>query len=127
MLNRKGKAKQILIVEDEKDMQEIYRDMFHDENGYEIDIAAGVEEAIKRIQEKAFDLVILDIIMEPMTGDSFCIYLRENLNRKDIPVIVVSVLEPSLLGRLKKISSFEFLQKPIKKGQLFQKIEEVLS
>lgn len=127
MADVKSMAKKILIVEDDKNTQEIYRDIFSDEDGYEIEIESGAEGAIKRISEKAFDLVILDIIMEPMAGDSFYVYIRENLKKKDIPVIAVTVLEPHALNHLKKINNIDYLQKPIKKGQLLQKIEEALS
>ena len=120
--------KRLLIVEDEKDMQEIYRDMFSDKSEkYEIDIVSDAAVGLRKIKEKAFDLIILDIIMEPMTGDSFFVYVRDDVKTMNLPVIVVSVLNPDTLENLKKINHVHFFQKPLKKEQLMKKIEEILS
>ncbi|MFC1804433.1 response regulator [Candidatus Omnitrophota bacterium] len=126
MVSLAGKAKKILIVEDDRGMQQIYRDMFKERSrNYTIEIKDDAESAIKRLEQEAFDLIILDIIMEPMGGDSFFVYLRRG-KMLDVPILVVSVLSPSSLKNLKKIDHVSFLQKPIKEDQLFKRIKEIL-
>ncbi|UCD14888.1 MAG: response regulator [Candidatus Omnitrophota bacterium] len=119
--------REVLIVEDDKEMQEIYKDMFSAEKkGYEIVMANDGVVALRKLKEKKFDLIILDIIMEPIAGDSFFAYVRNDIKVMNIPIIVVSVLSPATLDHLKKINHVHFLQKPISKEGLFKKINEVL-
>ena len=120
------KLKKILIVEDDKEMVTLYKDMFKERlDKYEIQVENNAASALKRLDDETFDLIILDIIMEPMTGDSFYIFAR--LDKKiTIPVLVVSVLSPDTLKNLEKIDNISFLQKPIIEEQLFEKIEHIL-
>jgi CheY-like chemotaxis protein len=118
-------VKKILIVEDSKEMQEIYKDMFSDEGGrYKIEMASDGVAALRRVREEKFDLIILDIIMEPITGDAFFVYVRNDVKTMDLPIVIVSVLNPLTLEHLKKINHVEFLQKPIRKEELIKVIED---
>lgn len=123
----KGSAiKRIMIVEDDESTQEIYRDIFDKERGYFVNIVDTAESALKALRADAYDLVLLDIIMEPMAGDSFLIYLRKDPRTANIPVIVVSVLGEEILKALRKIDRVKILQKPITKEVLFKKITQAL-
>ncbi len=120
--------KRIMIVEDSRDMQEIYKDIFSDKaKEYEIELMANAEAAYERVLKGGYDLIILDVIMDSMDGNAFYILLRlqEDKQVKNIPVLVVSVLNPDDLGIFKSSSNVDFLQKPITKQQLFGKIEEL--
>lgn len=118
--------KRIMIVEDDKDMQEIYRVMFDRESNYSMAIFEDAEEALKHLREEKFDLVVLDIIMEPMTGDSFFVHARNDVKMRRIPIIVVSVLKKNTLEFLATLGNFHYLQKPITKTELFAKIDSIL-
>lgn len=123
----KTKAKHILIVEDNKDMQEIYKIFFSDRiEKYKIEIAGDVQTALGKIKKRLYDLVILDIVMEPMAGDAFYIYLRTHKETKHIPVIIVSVLRAELLKKLEAMNHVSILNKPITKEQLLDKIDKTL-
>lgn len=119
--------KRILIVEDEKDMQEIYADMFRNQKNYSVDIVDGALTAARKLNEGDYDLIILDIIMSPIAGDSFFVYLRSGKNTEDIPVLVVSVLGDEILDKLKQIDHAHFIQKPITKEQLLEKVDSLLA
>ena len=123
----KGKLRKILIVEDDKDMQEIYRDIFRDQDDYEIELESDPLEGLKKTKQKAYDLIILDIIMDPIPGDSFFVYLRDEDKIKHIPILVVSILGEDSLELLKRLGQTDFLKKPIKKEELMKKINKILS
>ena len=57
--------KELLIVEDDLEMQEFYKDMLQGEQ-FTVTIVSNGEEGIKKIKEKKYDIVILDILMEGM-------------------------------------------------------------
>jgi len=124
----RNRIKNILIVEDDQDMQELYRDFFAErKSDYRIDIEEKANAGLKRITEKPYDLVILDIIMEPIPGDTFYVCTRSYQKTKNIPILIVSVLSPETLANLKRINHVSFLQKPITEEQLFAKVEEILN
>jgi len=127
-MSGKSTPKKILIVEDDKDMQEIYRDFFTSrKNNYTIDIEGKANAGLRRLTEQPYDLVILDIIMEPIPGDTFYACARSYNKTQNIPILVVSVLKAESLSNLKKINHVHFLQKPITEDQLFAKIDAILS
>jgi len=57
----------ILVVEDDKNQQELYRVELTEE-GYEVDVAGDGKEAVSRVQENRPDLIVLDISMPGMDG-----------------------------------------------------------
>lgn len=124
-MEAEGKRR-ILIVEDNPDMLSIYQAMFKDEPGYEVEMMSDAMNALRRIEEKSYDLIILDVIMEPLTGESFFVYLRGNVKTMNIPVIIVSVLEPHTLEAIRRLNHSVILQKPIRKTDLFKAIDDFL-
>ena len=123
----KTNIKNILIVEDEKDMQEMYRLYFNDcRDRYRVDIEGRGGAALNKLKAKNFDLILLDIVMEPMSGDSFLYYARQDKRTENTPVLVISVLDAEILESLKKLDHVDFLQKPVTQDQLIEKIEGML-
>lgn len=119
--------KKILIVEDDVDMQEIYKGMFVKEEEYSIEILGDAQDALKRLKMEKFDLAILDIIMEPMSGDSFFVHARNEVKIKSIPILVISILKKDTLNFLETLGNFYYLQKPITKSALLDKIKSILA
>jgi len=62
-----GGLKRVLIVEDERDARKIYLDLLEGA-GYEVAGAENGKEALTQMEQKQFDLVLLDIIMPEMDG-----------------------------------------------------------
>ena len=119
--------KHILIVEDDPNMQMIYKSMFEEKTGeYEIEIESDARKAFRKVSENKYDLILLDIIMEPMDGESFFACIRQDPEKKTTPVIVISVLDSAGLDYMKKLEKVDFLQKPVTSEQLFEKIDSML-
>ena len=57
----------ILVVEDDKNQQDLYRQELMDE-GYEVDVASDGKEAITKAMKDRPDLIVLDISMPGMDG-----------------------------------------------------------
>jgi len=57
----------ILVVEDDKNQQELYRMELADE-GYDVDVASDGKQAVAKVQEQRPDLIVLDISMPGMDG-----------------------------------------------------------
>lgn len=78
----------ILIVDDDSEITDLlYRFLFN--MGYrDIEIAVSGIEAIKKVSEKAPDLVILDLKLPDINGD-VVFHIVQEIDR-DVPVIVIT-------------------------------------
>jgi CheY-like chemotaxis protein len=82
-------SKSIMIVEDDQTFHDIYTEMLENKDYRLIHVYDGDEALLKLEQEKP-DLIILDIVLDMMTGDTFFLYLKGMPECADIPVIIVT-------------------------------------
>lgn len=81
----------ILIVEDETVMSAIQQEALT-RASLSSDIAHDGVEAIKLLKKRAYDLVVMDIIMPHMDGFALLEKIREFPKWQDLPIIVLSNL-----------------------------------
>ena len=117
--------KNILVIDDDSNMISIYKEMFKNSK-YDVTYETDTNHALKVVSENTPALIVLDIIMDPMPGDSFFMWLRNNEKTAKIPVIAVTVLEPEVLRNLTRFDYLQVLQKPIKEVTLLKQIEKML-
>jgi DNA-binding response OmpR family regulator len=77
----------ILVVEDEPDLQDLYR-LELEECGFEVAVCGDGEQAIAKAAESDFDLVVLDIKMPKKDGTEVLHEIKRH--NKDVPVILNS-------------------------------------
>ncbi len=80
----------ILIVDDYHTMLRILRNLLRQLNFVNIDEASDGEEALDKLRQDKFDLVISDWNMEPMTGIQLLREVRADENLKRIPFIMIT-------------------------------------
>ena len=83
----KGSLKRILVVDDEKQIRALLRQMLERE-GYEVYTAADGEEGMTMVGRHAFDLVITDIIMPVKDGLKFIMELVRDY--PDMKILAIS-------------------------------------
>ena len=76
-----------MIIEDNKDIQEIYKHSF-ERGGYEVILEDNGLAGLNGIVEKRPDVVLLDLMLPQMDGFQFLKELKNN--QLDIPVVVCS-------------------------------------
>lgn len=79
-----------MIIEDDKDLQEIYKLNF-ELAGYEVLQEMDGLDGISSVVDKAPDLILLDIMMPNMDGFAFLKALKDNTSI-NIPVVICSNL-----------------------------------
>jgi signal transduction histidine kinase/DNA-binding response OmpR family regulator/HPt (histidine-containing phosphotransfer) domain-containing protein len=82
-------GKRILLVEDNEINMELAMELLKDV-GILYDSAWNGEEAIEKLKESNFDLVLMDIQMPVMDGLTAARKIREELNNKELPVIAMT-------------------------------------
>jgi two-component system response regulator VanR len=115
----------ILIVEDEKHLNDILYDYVLDKYEFAIidQIYDGLEALIS-IQEHTYDLILLDVMLPNVGGFEICQKLRE---KSTTPVIMLSALsdeENQLKGY--NLGIDEYITKPYSPKLVIKKIEAIL-
>lgn len=83
--------KRILLIEDDRSLQNALAEMLNQE-GFEIISAFDGEEGVKKASEEKPDLIILDIILPKKDGYETLAEIKKG-NGKDIPVLILTNLE----------------------------------
>ena len=110
----------ILIIEDDMGIYELERDYLEIE-GYEVDIETNGLDGLKAALEKAYDLIILDIMIPKKDGFSVC---RDIRKEKEVPIIMVSAKREDIdkirgLG----IGADDYMIKPFSPAELVARVK----
>jgi len=87
-LSERKKKISILIVEDEKDIRELLRDILSPY--YSITEAGDGIQGLAEVESNMPDIIITDILMPNMDGINFMEHLKSNLKTAHIPIISIS-------------------------------------
>ena len=119
-------TKTVLIVDDSSFITEGLASIL--KKNYRTIVSSGGEMCLELLKRETPDIIILDILMEPMDGWETLLHIRENPATCQIPVVMFSA---------KKISPFEaethhphiddYITKPVSPRNLLETIEKVLS
>jgi len=84
----------LLVVDDNKDNQEVLAHRLR-RLGYQVTTADSGQEALALIEQRPFDLVLLDVMMPGMDGLEVLGAIRESRSMIDLPVILVTARDQS--------------------------------
>jgi two-component system, OmpR family, phosphate regulon response regulator PhoB len=79
----------ILIIEDEKDLQQVL-DYNLRQAGHETMQALGGQEGLRLAHERRPDLVLLDLMLPDVPGTEVCKALKRDERTRDIPVVMLT-------------------------------------
>lgn len=102
----------LLVVDDDETNRKILSGRLEAE-GHKVSVAENGRRALEMIQRERFDLVLLDILMPEMDGYQVLKQLKSDETLRDIPVIVLSVLEDiESAVRCIEMGAEDYLTKP---------------
>ena len=105
------KSKSILIVDDSLDNLEIIK-LFLSSYGAEPDMAIDGDEALRKVQIKDYDVILMDIEMPNMNGFQVIKELRHRNNKTPVIALTAHALPEDCL-KTKDAGFFEHVSKPI--------------
>ena len=116
-------AKTILIIEDDKSIQNILRE-FLTANGYLIEVANDGVEGIEKFRWNNPDLILLDIMLPKVDGYAVCEIIRQESN---VPIIMVTAKNDSF-SQMKGFECLadDYITKPFSLPLVVCRIEAVL-
>ncbi|RMI27672.1 MAG: DNA-binding response regulator [Calditrichaeota bacterium] len=114
----------ILVVEDEEKVAQVLKKGLS-EWDYTVDIALSGEEALQKIGEENYDLVILDWLMPGMDGLAVCREIRER--DKSLPILMLTAkdtVDDKVLGL--ETGADDYLTKPFSFEELKARIKALV-
>ena len=116
----------ILLVEDDADIRQVLR-LYLKYYGFDVREAADGQEAIDSIPVYHPDLIVLDIMMQPVDGWEVLHWLRAQRMNPPLPVLVLTALyqpEEQLQGF--EEGAIEYLTKPTQPDIIIERIRTIL-
>jgi len=111
MTQTKEKKIKVLLIEDEKEVAELYK-LKLTLDGYEVITAENGQEGLDKANSYRPELIFLDIKMPEMDGFEVLKKLRATARTKDIPVVVLSNFdEQDLIEKGLTLGANEYLIK----------------
>ena len=120
------KAKHILVVEDEEDIQELITYNLKKEN-YQVYTVSSGEEAIHYALNKLPDLIILDLMLPGIDGFEVCKRLKNNEASQAIPIVMLTAKgeESDIITGL-ELGADDYITKPFSPRILIARIRTIL-
>lgn len=119
-------AHQLLVVDDEKEIRDLCRMALKTE-GLSCDDAENGRHALERIEQKTYDLVLLDIDMPEMSGRQVLQQLRANPPVPNLKIITFSGrASPDEMARMLADGADDYLTKPFSLVQLAARVKAAL-
>jgi len=115
----------ILLVEDDTDVSTFMEDLLLNE-GYSTDIASCGLEAIRKVQENIYHIVILDLKLPDMDGTD--VFKEIKIIDSDLTILILTGC-PSLESAVDtlKLGAYDYIQKPFKIDDIRNTIEKIIA
>ena len=113
----------VLIVEDEEKLRSILCDYFISKQDHPVTAENGLQ-ALRFLEERDFDAVLLDIMMPELDGFSVCRAARKN---SDVPIVFLTALsdeEDKLYGY--ELGADDYITKPFSLSVLYAKLTALI-
>lgn len=113
----------ILVVDDHQEIRDLLA-KYLTKNGLRVTQAASAKDARRLIEDRAIDLIVLDIMMPGEDGLSLCRHVRETV---EIPIILLSALGEDtdrIVGL--EVGADDYLTKPFNPRELLARIKAVV-
>ncbi len=121
--------KNIMVVDDDSNMRTLVLETLEELEYYGVELltAENGEEALETIKTKKPELVILDIMLPGMNGFNLCSIVKNDLELKNIYVLILSAKSQELDKQNgKEAGADSYMTKPFDPDELVKVVSEAL-
>jgi len=115
----------ILVVDDELSMREFLEILLQKE-GYVVESASNGNEAVELIKKKNYDIVITDIIMQPMGGVEVLRKVKE-ISPLTVVILITAYASTETAVDVMKAGGYDYITKPFKVEDIKQVVSNALN
>jgi two-component system chemotaxis sensor kinase CheA len=123
--NTEKEYKQILVVDDSLSTREIEKSIL-ELDGYSVVMAVDGIDAMEKMRDQYFHLILTDINMPRMDGITLIENVRRQEKFSDTPIVVVSSETDDRASLIDKGASAIFNKRDFDRGSLLQKVKELI-
>jgi DNA-binding NtrC family response regulator len=116
---------QLLLVDDDRQVLESMSDWLRGQ-GYQLDASAGYGDALERLRQKSFDLVLADIRLRDGDGFDLLEQCRRNYPASQV-VLMTGYGSPDGAIEAIRAGAFDYITKPLIDNELLMTIERAIS
>jgi len=119
-------AKKVMVIDDEPEMLNLVKFTL-ERAGYEVGTCDNGRQAWDAINQFKPDLLILDVMLPGIDGYSLQVKLAQESSTKEMPIIVLTSLEPAktLFQKFPQVASF--MTKPFNPEELLENVRLALA
>ena len=122
---REVPMKRILVVDDDKIVLKLIESYLVPE-GYDLIFAEDGLDGIMKVKNESPDLVVLDVVLPEINGYDICYQLRFNEEFEHVPIVLVTEREDEIGEKIGQRVNMRYIQKPVGKDELLEKIRELI-
>lgn len=124
-MNTETAKKHVLVIDDDPMMLKLVKDYLHE--SYQVATAVNGRTALKFLEAKSTDLILLDYEMPGENGPEVLKKLRENPRTKDLPVIFLTgVSQGDKIQEALMLKPQGYLLKPIDRAKMMSTIAQFI-
>ncbi|MDD5328364.1 MAG: response regulator [Sulfuricella sp.] len=116
-------GKTILVVEDNPQAAKLLS-LYLSQAGYRVTVAGSGAEGLASAARCRPTAITLDLLLPDMDGWDVLAQLKASPRTRDIPVVIVSVLDRQSLGF--ELGASDYLVKPVGRGELLQALKRCM-
>lgn len=114
----------ILVVDDEQTVRELLEEALSDQ-GYDVDAVADAEEGLRKLREKKYNLLLLDIRMPRMGGLSFLSKVKDFTD--DMPVVILTGMAgKDEIDKALDLGARSCIQKPFQMEPFLAQVRQIM-
>ena len=118
--------KKVLVIDDEPEMLDLVKYTL-EKGGFEVSTCATGRHALDEIARVKPDLLVLDVMLAGIDGYSLQLKISQDPALKDMPIIVLTALEPSKTLFQEFPQVVGFMTKPFKTDDLLQAAQSAVN
>lgn len=116
----------VIIIEDVVDSANLAKKILN-RYGHEALVAANGEEALQFVTHKDIDLILLDLGLPDVDGQTLLGMLRHNYGMDKVPIVVCTAWPPEAAFKMAEAYGFDgFISKPYKVTEFMEVIERFI-
>jgi DNA-binding response OmpR family regulator len=118
-------AKKVLVIDDEPEMLSLVKFTL-EQGGFEVHTCDNGRTAWDEIAKVKPDVLVLDVMLPGIDGYSLQLKMSQDPSTKDLPIVILTALEPSktLFQKFPQVAGF--MTKPFKTEELLKTVKSAV-
>lgn len=120
-----SKKHRVLVVDDEESITYLVKTELEDLPEFEVDTVLSGSDAMNNIQEKVYDVVLLDVKMPRISGVEVLKHIKEHAPATQV-IMLTNIVDVKTAIETTKLGAYDFVSKPYETAELIATVRRAL-